>query len=95
MRQVPGTVGFRSRSIIGARQSQFANYAHSPRLGGGPCQALLDIRRPRGRGLRAMGAGRGLRAMGAGRGLRAMGINNYGIPSLTIIVPTTRGNPAT
>ena len=86
MRQVPGTVGFRSRSIIGARQSQFANYAHSPRLGGGPCQALLDIRRPRGRGLRAMGAG---------RGLRAMGINNYGTLSLTIIVPTTRGNPAT
>ena len=43
--------GFRSRSMTRACQPGSANYALSPRLVGGPCKLVLDIRRPRGRWL--------------------------------------------
>jgi hypothetical protein len=42
-----GTPGVRSKSIICAHQACYAPSAHSPHLGGGPCEAPLDIRRPR------------------------------------------------
>jgi len=51
LRGLARPAGFRGRSIIRACQPRFANYALSPRLGGGPCKMVLDIRRPRGRWL--------------------------------------------